>query len=210
MKDQSKTCAQEISLGTPSPTFSLVSGDGPTPFDSLVGQTIDPFGPGAALANLSARQAKEGGLLTSGIYGPPGSTWSERADRNESLVNKLQALCTGSTLYRETWKKKSTPWGLRYWAHTASAPRTSGSGSTGWPTPCSRDEKDCTPSSKFLAARRRHSPSIATRLLSRGEHFSVVPRVYAATMGYPAAWVSCGVLAMQSLRRSPRSSSKRA
>ena len=37
--------------------------------------------------------------------------------------------------YQQTWKQKVTPSGIVYWAHTASALRTSGSGCTGWPTP---------------------------------------------------------------------------
>ena len=35
----------------------------------------------------------------------------------------------------QTWRQKATPSGRAYWAHTASARRTSGSDSTGWPTP---------------------------------------------------------------------------
>jgi hypothetical protein len=139
MKDQSKTCAQEISLGTPSPTFSLVSGDGPTLSGWLDGMIDDLFGPGAALANLSARQAKEKGLLTSGTYGPRGFTWCEAYARNTYLGNKLQARLPGSTLYKQTWKVKTTSQERRLWAHTASAPRTSANGSTGWPTPVVND-----------------------------------------------------------------------
>jgi hypothetical protein len=139
MKDQSKTCAQEISLGTPSPTFSLVSGDGPTLSGWLDGMIDDLFGPGAVLANLSPRQAKEKGLLTSGTYGPRGFTLSGRVALRESLGSKLQALCNGSTLYKTTWKRKRTALGTPYWAHTASVPRTSASASTGWATPAAQE-----------------------------------------------------------------------
>jgi hypothetical protein len=48
----------------------------------------------------------------------------------------------GSTLFKETWKEKATPLGLRFLAHTASVPRTSGSGCGSWPTPTTRDHKD--------------------------------------------------------------------
>jgi hypothetical protein len=41
--------------------------------------------------------------------------------------------------YRQTWKQKATPSDRLYWAHTASARRTSDSGCTGWQTPTSGD-----------------------------------------------------------------------
>ena len=45
----------------------------------------------------------------------------------------------GSMEYEETWVERVTPSGLRYWAHTARARRTSGKGSTGWRSPSSGD-----------------------------------------------------------------------
>ena len=107
--------------------------------DALGGRTIAEFGAALAPANLSARQAREKGLLTSGTYGPPSSTSSASADLTELLASRLRARLPGTTLYRETWKAKATPSGRRLWAHTASAHRTSDSGSTGWPTSRSAD-----------------------------------------------------------------------
>jgi hypothetical protein len=49
---------------------------------------------------------------------------------------------SGSTLYTLTWKHRATPSGQQICALRASAPRTSDSGSTGWPTPTTRDWKD--------------------------------------------------------------------
>jgi hypothetical protein len=37
--------------------------------------------------------------------------------------------------YSQTWKRKTTPAGRSFWAHTASAHRTSASDCSGWPTP---------------------------------------------------------------------------
>jgi len=51
----------------------------------------------------------------------------------ESLMKRLDGL--GSPLYALTWSKKVTPSGHLYYRQAASAPRTSGSGSGGWPTP---------------------------------------------------------------------------
>jgi hypothetical protein len=116
------------------------SADGLTPCVLLVGRMTGRFGPEAARANLSPRQAAKLGLLTSGTYGPRGSTLFEDAALNESLANRLRALCSGSTLFKETWKQKATPAGTPYWAHTASALRTSGNDSISWPTPVANDD----------------------------------------------------------------------
>ena len=74
---------------------------------------------------------------TSETCGPSSSGSSASVALNSSLVSRLKTLCAtvGSTVYTQTWKEKVTPAGLRYWAHTARGPTTSGSGFTGWPTP---------------------------------------------------------------------------
>lgn len=91
-----------------------------------------PDGPTAALsgrvpvpASLSAWQAKERGLLTSGTYGRHSSISSISAALSLYLANRLRqkAGLPGSTLYLLTWKER------------ASVRRISGNGSTGWPTP---------------------------------------------------------------------------
>ena len=100
------------------------------PIAALFGQALAP-------ANLSARQAKEMGLLTSGIYGPHGSTSLDSETLTLSLVSKLAAktLIYGSTLYKLTWKPWVTPSGRSRFRLRASAPRTSVTGYIGWPTP---------------------------------------------------------------------------
>lgn len=107
------------------------------PCASPDGLTINQSGPAPALASLSARQAKEMGLLTSGTYGPTSSTSSASADLSMSLANRLQQVTQthGSTLYRQTWKEWTTPSGLCRLRQRASVRRTSESGPTGWPTP---------------------------------------------------------------------------
>ncbi len=94
-------------------------------------------GPEAARANLSARQAKEAGLLMSGTYGLHGSISSSSAALASSLASRLQArlASVGSILYKLTWKERVTPAGRSISALRASAHRTSGSGFTSWPTP---------------------------------------------------------------------------
>jgi len=65
---------QAICEALPSVTSSPASASGPTPFAPQVGQMIDLFGLVPVRANLSARQARELGLLTSGTFGRFG--WS--------------------------------------------------------------------------------------------------------------------------------------
>ncbi|OSK38731.1 putative methyltransferase [Escherichia coli E267] len=121
----------------PSATFSPVSASGPIPSASPDGLTIARSGLVPARASLSARQAKEMDLLTSGTFGPSSSTSSASADLSMSLANRLQQVTQtyGSTLYKLTWKEWDTPSGLCRLRQRASARRTSESGPTGWPTP---------------------------------------------------------------------------
>jgi len=121
------------------------SASGPTPFASPDGPTAARSGPDRAHASLSARQAKERGLLTSGTSCRHGSGSSTSAALTSSLASRFRAQTAslGSTLYRLTWKERVTPSGRSIPALRASALRTSGSGSTsersGWPTPQASD-----------------------------------------------------------------------
>jgi len=110
------------------------------------GPTTAPSGPDHALASLSAAQASEKGLLTSGTFGHTGSTSSRSAALATSLENRLRQKTDGlgSTLYKLTWKHWDLPSGRQICALRASVRRTSGkdSGSMGpWPTPATTDHK---------------------------------------------------------------------
>ena len=117
---------------------------GPTPFGSQAGQMIDLFGQVPVRANLSARQAKELGLMTSGTCGPISITSSKSAALQSSLESRLQARTQtlGSTLYAMTWKPWVTPSGRSRSRLRASVRRTSETDCTGWVTPAARDWKD--------------------------------------------------------------------
>jgi hypothetical protein len=136
-----------------SATSSPASGSGLTPFGLPDGATIDLFGPVPVRANLSATQAKAVGLMTSGTSGRRGFTSSASAALCASTASRLQAAMPsdGGTLFTLTWKTRATPAGLSISALRASARRTSGSGSTGWPTPTSHNPG----SAEDPAARRR-------------------------------------------------------
>lgn len=114
---------------------------GPLPCDGQDGPIAALFGRALAPVNLSARQAKEMGFLTSGIYGRPGSTSLHSANLAQSLVSKLQrrTALAGSTLYKLTWKQRDTPGGQSISALRASVRRTSVNDCGSWPTPCSQD-----------------------------------------------------------------------
>ena len=131
--------------GTPNAISLRESASGATPCGSPGGLTPGPSGLAPAPANLSARQAKEMGLLTSGTYGRTGSTSSNSAALQSFLASRLQArtASVGSTLYKLTWKERTTPAQRSISALRASVLRTSakdsGSSRRGWPTPRSAD-----------------------------------------------------------------------
>ena len=116
---------------------------GVVPSDNRDGKIPDPSGRDRVLANLSAVQAREKGWLTSGTSGLTGFTSSKSADLQQSLENRLQAktASVGSTLYKLTWKDRTTPSGLSISALRASVHRTSGKDFGSWPTPTTRDHK---------------------------------------------------------------------
>ena len=135
MSDQT-TCADTHSA------ISLpASESGAIRYDSLGGLTIDEFGQALVPANLSARQAKALGLMTSGICGQPSTTSSRSAALQSSLESRLRAATQhlGSTLYTLTWKPWVTPSGRSRSRLRASVRRTSETGFTGWPTPRTSD-----------------------------------------------------------------------
>ena len=137
MSEASRTCDPPTSPASRSATSSPVSGSGAWLSAVLAGQTTDLFGPVPVRANLSARQAKELGLLTSGTSGRPSTGSSRSAALQSSMESRLRAamLGLGSTLYKLTWKAWTTPSGVSRSRLRASALRTSATGSSGWPTP---------------------------------------------------------------------------
>src|SRR5580692_9161814 len=137
MSEVSKTSCPVICEDLPSATSLRASESGPTPCAVQGGPTIALYGPEAARANLSARQAKEAGLLTSGTYGPRSITSSASVRLETSLVNRLVAKTAllGSQLFRLTWKQRDTPLGVSISALRASVRRISDKDCTSWPTP---------------------------------------------------------------------------
>lgn len=121
---------------------------GPQPYASLPGQMTLPFGPDHAPASPSRQPASSGPITTNGTCGQSSANSSEPADResssesrsqaqrsselSEAIGQRLQAMLpSGSMEYRQTWKLRATPSGRQFWAHTASAHRTSDSDCSG-------------------------------------------------------------------------------
>ena len=130
--------ASPSAISSPESAFGLMPSDLPD------GATTDLFGLVPVRANLSARQARELGLLTSGTCGQPSTTSSKSAALQSFLESKLRAklLNRGSTLYKLTWKPWATGLPRLLSRLRASVLRISETGSTGWPTPTTRDWKD--------------------------------------------------------------------
>ena len=221
----------------PSATSLPASESGAMPCAVQDGPTIDQSGPAAAPANLSARQAKEQGLLTSGTYGPLSSISSKSVTLQLSLVNRLVAKTAslGSTLFKLTWKARYTPSVYAISALRASVLRTFGKGCTSaasWPTPGVSDSlgggsvdtvyKRMTgqkrPSGASVGAILRHEV-----LITRPKDFGGVqigltvlttgrgqlnPAHSRWLMGLPAVWDDCADMVTRSVRRSRKASSK--
>jgi len=122
------------------------------------GKTADPYGQAHALVNLSARQAKEWGLMMSGICGRIFIGSSNSAALQSSLESRLRARTQtlGSTLYAMTWKPWTTPSGRSRFRLRASVRRTSETASTGWPTPVAQQSGN--PDPEAFLRRKGRSP----------------------------------------------------
>ena len=195
------------SQATSEHTSSLASAGGTTPSSSQVGEA--PCGPALAPASPSAPQERASASTTLGTSGPSGSPSSSSADLQSSLENRLRALTasSGSTLFRLTWKAQVTPSGRPICALVASVPRTSGSGSTSWPSPVSNDAKGSAytyangdherRSLKLLGAARLASWNTPTQNEPGGSAESFLARKEAARAAGKKLGVSLTALNMQ-------------
>lgn len=137
MTDQLSMFDLMISRDTASAISSPELACGRIPCVEVDGVMIDPYGRDPVLASLSAAQAKEKGLMTSGTYGRTGFISSTSAALRSFLVSRLRQKTDflGSTLFTLTWKERDTPSHLSICALRASVRRTSGKDCISWPTP---------------------------------------------------------------------------
>jgi hypothetical protein len=148
-----------------SATSSPALASGAMPFAEPAGLMTDLFGLVPVRVNLSPRQARDLGLMTSGTCGHTSIGSSKSAALQASLESKLQArtLNLGSTLYSLTWKDWATPSGLSRSRLRASVRRTSATDFSGWPTPTAAlAEKGVrTFEGGLIEAMRNHGPDLA-------------------------------------------------
>lgn len=160
------------------------------------------------LASLSARQAKEKGLLTSGTCGQHGSISSNSAALQQFLASKLREEpdLFGSIWFWLIWKVVRSPAGRRICALRVYGNRIGAVGFIGWQTPRARGD----------AGGRRWRKKEAVNLgdqvrifaLDHGlteeevSRLSLSPTFVRRLMGFPKEWESCAGLATPSSRRS--------
>lgn len=138
-------------------TCSAASAAGPLLFGSPDGPTTAPSGPAPARASRSARRASVAGSTTNGTSGLSCEGSSPSAVLQRSLESRLQARMdvNGSPEYVLTWKHWGMQSGPPICALRASARRTSGKGSSGWPTPQRHDAQGGKTPEQVAAMRAR-------------------------------------------------------
>lgn len=163
---QSRTFTPMTLSNSLNATSSRESESGRWHCDWPAGPILVKFGQHRVRVSLSARQAKEKGLLTSGIFGLPSSTSSSSIALQASLESKLRARtqALGSTLYTMTWKPWITPSGRSRFRLRASVLRTSVTDSTGWPTPTVMDSESAGGAGCIERGKRGHSLNSAANL----------------------------------------------
>jgi hypothetical protein len=186
MSETSNKSMQQTSEDLLSATSSQASLFGPSPSASPDGPMTARAGLEAAPVRPSRVQAKGKGLTTLVTSGRTGIPSSASVALEQSLVNRLMTRLdsAGSTLFRQTWKRRVTPLRRRYWEHTASAQATSVNGCTSVPTP--KQPKFSHDMAKFKREPGRKSPTD----LETAVYLSTVPTPMAgspATETYNAA-----------------------
>lgn len=114
---------------------------GPLLSSSQDGQKTSLSGQGVFPATLSARQAREQGLMTSGTYGQLSFGSSSSVALQSSLASKLvQSLpLSGGISWHLTWRARTTPRLRQICQLRASGLRIGEIGCSGWGTPTVQD-----------------------------------------------------------------------
>lgn len=196
---QSNLFKETISGNSSSATSSSEFSVGLRLSDSQASPRTEQSGLDRAHASPSAPLGDKKESMTSATYGRSSSASSRSAALQLSLESKLRQNLAGngSPMYELTWKHWDMLREGRICALRGRARHISGSGSTGWLTPCARDWKGYT---------KRAGESLCNQL-SRlyGGTGTPNPKWIAWLMGYPLKWDDCAVSAMPSSRKLRRS-----
>ncbi len=130
-------------MDTDAAISSRESPDGRRRYVLPSGQMLFPFGQVLARVSHSVWQGKAKELPTSDTSGQSSADSLTSAALQSSLASRLQANlgANGSPVYALTWKEWDMPSGPPICALRASVRRTSGSDSTGWPTPMAQNPR---------------------------------------------------------------------
>jgi hypothetical protein len=163
---------------TPSATSLPGSAAGATPSATPDGPTTVPSGPVPAHVSRFRSLDSEKAMTTNDTSGPLFTASSPSAALQSSLENRLRERMagSGSPLYALTWKPMDMPAGVPICQQRASAPRTSGSASTGWPTPQVADDNN---------SRATDPQAYAERRLERKNKCSNLAQTAQALAGWP-------------------------
>lgn len=222
--------AQMILNLMPSVISSPESVDGALPCALPDGRTTSPSGQEVARASLSARQAKEAGLLTSGTYGQHGSGSSRSENLQWFLASRLKERfgTGGSILFKETWKESVTASGLLVCLLHALERRTAATGYGSWPTPQVADDNNSRSANPQTYSQNRLMRKNACSNLAQTAQ-ALVPSGQILTgscakmvsggplnpahsrwlMGFPPEWDDCAPTATRLSLKRQRLSSKR-
>lgn len=167
--------------------------------------TSSPEASPAKTQALQTSTAKER-LESEPDYTPRRLDWLARLAPDSSWRTSQACLIEGLETFSDPWPTSGLMRNGNVFQRETLELTTFETGCGSWPTPAARDGKDLSRTTAFLSARKRHSPSIATRLLENGVPWSRVSQFYEASMGFPLEW-SAGVY-MRSETPSPPTSQK--
>src|SRR5690349_577836 len=116
MSEALKKSNQTISRDSRNAPSSLALESGVMRSVSQDAPTVDLFGQEVAPVRVSQRRAKAKGLKPLATSGLVGLASSASQDLQRSLESRLikQLDSAGSTLFKQTWKRRVTPLGRRY------------------------------------------------------------------------------------------------
>jgi hypothetical protein len=120
-------------------------------------------------------------------FGERSSDWLLTYDPDFSCWKTYQvSFLPGLDVFSETWPRSGMMQSGVAFLHPRSVSPIDVTASGLLPTPAARDFRDISKGQAFLSQRSWHSPSLATRLLERGVHWTMLSEAYEAAMGYPS------------------------